>query len=220
MTVTVDTSQFSAMCRELAKKLQAPPERVLREEIGRVLSRAIELTPAADKSKIEAHSRNAVATLQPAGLYAPKRPGRRHLKKGRVLYDLNKFRYPNALWQAILTARAADLKKRIKARGLAKQSWLRIAMLQAFPVDAPGYVRSAVATTGKQYPQDEKVDVARSNGNYSYTIENSQPTINAIDGEIILARAVNGRVSYFLKNIEKEVFTDLKKIATKYPGVT
>lgn len=220
MNVTVDTSQFSAMCRELARKAQVPPDRALREEIGKVLSRAIELTPAADKSKIEAHSRTATATLQPASLYAPKRPARRHLQKGRVLYSLTKFRYPDALWTKITAARAADVKKRIAARGLAKQSWYRIALLQAFPVDAPSYVRSAVATSGKQYPEDEKVDVERGNASYTYTIRNSQPTINVIDGEIILARAVNGRVQYFLKNIEKDVFTDLKKIATKYPGVT
>ncbi len=218
VTGEVDTTDFSAMCSELSAKLGAPIETVLREEVGRVLSKTVENTDAADADKIRRHSEQATNSLQPASLYAPKRTGRRHLKGGKVLYRLS-WRYPDALWSAIKTRRAIDLGKRLKARGLAKRSWYRLGQLLGVKVDAPAYVKKAVAMTGKIYPEDERATVKRSEGEITFIIENAQPTVNAINGEQALQSAIDGRVSYFVINTINDVFEDLSKAAKKYPGI-
>ena len=218
MSGDVDTTDFNAMCDDLAAILKQPPEKVLREEVGRVLSKTIENTDAADADKIRQHSMNAAASLQSATLYTPKNPGRRHLKKGRVLYNLS-WRYPSQLWSAIQVRRAIDLNKRLAARGLAKRSWLRIGQLLSVPVDAPAYVKKAIARSGKIYPEDERATITRTEGGVTFTIENAQPTVNAINGESAIQRAMDGRVSFFVTNIEKGVFDSLATAAKKYPGV-
>jgi hypothetical protein len=214
----VDTTDFNAMCDDLAAILKQPPEKVLREEVGRVLSKTIENTDAADADKIRQHSQQATASLQSASLYAPKNAGRRHLKGGRVLYNLS-WRYPNQLWSAIQVKRAQDVARRLAARGLAKRSWLRIGQLLSVPVDAPAYVKKAIAMTGKIYSGDERATIARTDGGVTFTIENAQPTVNAINGDSALQRAIDGRTTFFVTNMEKGVFGSLETAAKKYPGV-
>jgi hypothetical protein len=219
MTITIDASLFTAMCRELADKAKAPDDEVLREETGRVLSRAVQLTPAASVQGITGHSGRALFSLQAATLYSPQRPQRRNLRGSRVMYKLTN-RYPDQLWAKLTDARNQDLKKRLAARGLAKQSWWKIGKLLGLDVDAPAYVQQAVAKTGKDYPQDESARTIREDGRIGYEGENSQPTINAIGGAEILENAMAGRIDFFLANMKKGVFDSMDEIARKYPGVT
>src|SRR5215472_14232018 len=165
------------MCDELARRLGEPPEEILKEEVGKVLEKAIEDTPAMNVGMLRAKSDAARFTQQPATMYQPRYKVRRHLRKGnKVIYDLRR-RYPNQLWAKITEARKADLKKRIAARGLAKQSWLKIADMLGISVRAPSYVEQALPSTGKTY-EDERVQVDSGKGRLSYHIENSQPTVN------------------------------------------
>lgn len=216
--IDVDTSLFTQMCRELAQRCDKPPETALREETGKIFTQTIRNTDAADIGKIKRRSEQARFALQPTTLYSPRNPGRRHLKSGRVAYNLA-YHYPNALWRAIQQARAKDLEERIAARGLAKRSWFIIAELLGLAVEAPGYVKAAKPRGGREYPQDEKVRVIRESGLMGYEFENSQPTVNAIHGEVALQRAIDGRVQFFLKNVSKDVFDSLAAVAKKYPGM-
>ena len=218
MTIEVDTSAFDGMCYELARMAGSPPTQALREEVGKVLSRAIELTPAASVEKISRQQQNQAYAMEPASLYTPKFPKRRNVRNGRVLYKLTN-RYPDTLWQKIQQARNKDIKKKIAARGLAKQSWWIIGNLLGLNVPAPAYVTRAIPTSGKTY-KDETARVDRQGAEVAYEFENSQPTINAIDGAKILQKAIDGRVNYFLTNVSREVFDKMESIAKKYPGVT
>jgi hypothetical protein len=218
MTIEVDTSAFDGMCYELAKMAGAPPDNALREEVGKVLSRAIELTPAASVDKIRRQQTNQAYAMEPATLYTPKNLHRRNVRNGRVLYKLTN-RYPDTLWQKIQQQRNKDLKKKLDARGLAKQSWWIIGNLLGLNVSAPAYVTRAVPSTGKRYA-DETANVDRQEGELAYEFENSQPTINAIEGAKILQQAINGRVNYFMANVSHDVFSKMETIAKKYPGVT
>lgn len=205
------------MCLDLAHKVDALPEDVMREEIGKVLEKTIENTAAADVSKIRQHSENARFTLMPATLYTPRGRRPRKLIGGKVLYDLTR-RYPPQLWAAIQKVRAVDLANRIAARGLAKQSWLRIAEKWGINVTVPGYVRKAVPTSKKQY-DDESARVTRMPNELTYELENSQPTVNAIGGAKALQSAVDGRTEFFHVNMAHGVFDDMANIAKKYPGI-
>jgi hypothetical protein len=218
MSITVDTSLFDTMCRELSTSLKVPYSDVLEAEVGKVLEKAIEDTPAANASAIRAHQESARYSLQPADLYSPRQPGRRKLKNGRVAYNMT-FRYPSFLWQEIQKARAVDIAKKIKARGLAKKSWLTIAAKLGLNVKAPGFVTTAVASTGKAYYDDVSGEKTGGAGDISIHIENSQPTINAIGGDEILQKAVDGREQYFVQNIAHGAFDSIDKIVKKYPGI-
>lgn len=202
MTGEVDTTDFNAMCDELSDILRVPPDQVVRNEVGRVLSKTIENTEAADVDKIRRHSEQA-----------------KYSRQNGKLYNLSRH-YPDKLWASIQLRRAIDLNKRIAARGLAKRSWYRIGQLLSVRVDAPAYVKKAIARTGKIYPEDERASIDKKDGSVSFTIENAQPTVNAINGEQALQSAIDGRTSYFVVNTMNGVFDDLSKAAKKYPGVT
>jgi hypothetical protein len=219
MEVTIDTTRFEEMCEALAAEIHVPIDNIVREELGRVLSKTIENTDAADVSKIKNKSENARLSMQRASIYQPQRPSRRKLVQGNfVLYDLS-HHYPDALWQAIQRSRAMDVAKRLKARGLAKQSWWLMGQKLGLTVDAPAYVKKAKATTGREYSEDEKVSQRVSSDEVSYTMDNYQPTVNAINGEEAIERAIDGRMGYFMENLRRGVFDNLERIALKYGGV-
>lgn len=215
MTLDVDTKDFDKMIGELAAVCSVPPDKVLREEVGRVLSQAIKNTTAADVASIKRHADQARYSLQPASLYAPKR--RRASRSGRLAYNLS-YRYPDRLWAAIQKARAIDLKRRIGARGLAKQSWYKLGLMLGLNVEAPAYVKRAVPRTGKTY-KDEATQVTQGKGNMAITIQTNQPTLTAIGGEVALQRAIDGRTKFFIQNVLHGVFEDMAARAKKYPGV-
>ena len=213
----IDTRQFEEMVKELSRRLDEPPMEVLREEVGKVLEKTIADTPAMDVGKTRRRFDAARFTAQPETLYEPKYRLRRHPKDNKVLYNLT-YRYPSQLWSAITEARTKDFKKKLAARGLAKQSWLKIGEMLGLGVKAPGYVMSAVPTTGKQY-SDEDAQIERKAGGINYHFENSQPTVIELNGERILQRAMDGRTLFFVNNLSRAVFDDLAQAAKKYPGV-
>jgi hypothetical protein len=217
ITWDVDTSQFDQMIAELSAVCQQPPDEVLREEVGKVLTQAVKNTKAADEADIKRHQATKTHSLQPATLYAAKRPGRRKLRGGKVLYNLS-FHYPDRLWASIARARMADLKKRIRARGLAKQSFYKLGLLLGLPVEAPDYVRKAVPRSGKTY-SDERASAVKGSGSNIITIETNQPTLVAIHGERALQQAIDGRSQFFYTNVARNVFDSMWSAAKKYPGL-
>jgi hypothetical protein len=218
----VDTSRINSMFREIARKVRVPPEEIMVYEIGKILQMWLSLVPAADVNKLRLSYEEAIFSAQPATLYTPK-SGRARVKltkRGFVTYFLLN-RYPDELWNAMSERRKASLLRRIAARGLAKQSVLQIADRLGVSISAPGYVRTALASTGKRYPENTSVQLRRRTGLLQITFENSQPTINQerVGGRAALQKAINGRVDYFLNNVARGVFDDVKNIAIRYPGM-
>jgi hypothetical protein len=218
---TIDTSRFNAMVRELGRKASVPPERALLYEVGKVIEGAMNFTPSAQVGRLRSRHDAALFSSQPASLYSPRR-GRSKAtltKNGFITYYLQN-RYPNALWNKIQAARKARLAAAIRARGLAKQSWLEIAKALGVTINVPGYVQSAIASTGQKY-SNVSVRLSRSNGRLQITIENSQPTVNLpqVGGARALQRAIDGRTRFFVQNLGREVFNDMAQIAKKYPGM-
>lgn len=215
--IQVDTRQLSESCVTLARLLEHPPEEVLIEEIGRVLTQAVKNTDAAEASSIKRHQQQRTHSSQSSNLYSPRRAGRRRLHNGRVLYNLS-WKYPNTLWTSIQAKRAQDLQRRLRARGLAKQSWVLLGEKLGASVDAPAYVRRAIATTGKTY-DNVSVNKRSSSGQVVIDTENSQPTVNRIGGAAALQRAIDGRKEYYYANVGHHVFTSMEKAAKRYPGI-
>lgn len=220
----VDTRNFEAACLALAKISGRSIEAVVNAELGKVIDRTIELTPAAQVNKIRSRHETAEFTAQPPDLYEPVTPeGREHrsiahrTSKGKILYYL-KNRYPNPLWGRIEHRRSESLRRQIGAIGLAKKSWWNIAKALGLPVKGGRFV-SALATTGKEYPENFSTSKSVRETDIAVAFINAQPTVNAIGGARALQAAINGRVKYFLYGVKKGAFDSMEKIARQYPGL-
>lgn len=220
MRAVVDTSKFNQMVREIARKAGVPSEEVLVHEVGKVLEQTIKNTKAATVSSIRATSENANFSMQPQDLYTPKNPreGVTITKGGFIPYYLRN-RYPNTLWGRIVARRKASLQAKLRARGLAKRSWVEIARKLGLHLSFPGYVSTAVPSTGKEHPENTLVKVQRQKGKLQIAFQNSQPTVNKIGGGRALQAAIDGRYKYFLGQMALGTFNQIATIAKKYPGI-
>ena len=223
----IDTSVFDQCVRELSRYSGVPQQKVVDAEFERVISAAIRFTPAAKASSIREYADAAWFSAQPPELYEPataaglrKRQIARRTKSGKLRYGLEN-KYPEQLWQAIAAARKASLQRRLKARGLAKRSWLRIARVLGLNPEAPGFVEKAKPRIGRDYPEDASAQRQSIHGRYGISARNAYPLIDvpAVNGRSALQRAINGRVKYFQDSLRTGVFSDLAKIAKRYPGI-
>lgn len=220
----VNTKGFEAACLALAKVSGRSMEEVVTAELGKVIDRTIELTPAAKVSVLRERFETAQFTAQNPSLYAPATPaglrGREKAKltkNGKILYYL-KNRYPSTLWNTIAEKRKESFLRKLHAVGLAKKSWWNIAQALGLPVKSGRFV-SALAVTGKEYPQNFQTSKSVRETDIAVAFINAQPTVNAIGGARALQTAINGRVKYFLYSVEKGVFDSMDKIARQYPGL-
>lgn len=219
--LVVDTTRFNQMVREISRRANVPDEETLTHEVGKVLEQTIRNTKSATVSSIRASSENAKVTMQPEELYTPRSPriGVKVTRTGSIAYWLGN-RYPNDLWSRIVSRRKASLVDRLKARGLARRSWLDIAKKLGLTINFPGYVAIAIPRTGKEHPENTRVQLQKQSGKLQISFQNSQPTVNRIGGNAALQAAINGRYKFFLTQMAKGTFNDIAKIAKKYPGMT
>lgn len=224
-TFRVDTTKFNAMLAQLSSKVAgANYADVVAAEVGKVLEATIKYTPALKVEKVRQRYDSAEYTQQLPSLYTPtSKSGQRYRSKvklsksGAIKYYLGN-RYPAQLWARIAAARKKRLQRVLRARGLAKRSWLALAEQLGLSIKAPQYVARAQAVTGKTY-QDTSVKAVANRKQAYVTLTNSQPTVNAIGGGRALQRAIDGRVKYFERSVQLRVFDDMKKVAKQYPGI-
>lgn len=224
---SVATRSFSQMCRQLSRMSAVPYKQVLTHEVGRVIEKALDYTPAAKRPPIIEKWATAAFSAQPATLYTPQtaagRAGRaraRKVKGGKLLYFLFN-RYPDALHAQIENRRLASLKRTLAAIGIAKKSWLQLAQQLGVAIKAPAFVRKAIARTGLEYPENTSVKVQESDKAIMITTTNAQPTVNlpTVGGYRAFVAAIAGREKFFSKNIKLRVFNDIARIARQYPGM-
>lgn len=203
MTVNIDTTGFDRAIRDIARLSGASVEKVVAAESEKVLESAIRSTPAARAGRIRASHRT-----------------RTHVRHEGKTYNL-KWRVPTAVWSAIQAKRKRSLRARLAARGLAKQSWLKLAHAEGLRASAPGFVSKAVASTGKEYPGNFSAARLGRGGTFGIRFKNAQPTVQtpSVRGRRIIAKAIAGRRKFFERNLREGVFSDLKAIRFKYPGV-
>ena len=111
-----------------------------------------------------------------------------------------------------------QMQELLKRRGLSKQSWLAIGNKLGLSLDAPAYVKKA-QVKGKLYDQQVSVSEKKVNGLFTLILENSMFATIASRGRYALIKAINGRASYFRRNLKRDVFNKVSSIATKYPGL-
>lgn len=111
----------------------------------------------------------------------------------------------------------------LKARGLAKQSWLQIghSLGIAATLGAPGFVAKATPSNGRRYQNGTAVQEASGDA-FTITGRNDSNLITHFrrpSGWGIIERAIQMRVKAFHDDMERGVFADVKRRAQRYPGV-
>lgn len=217
--VKVDTRAFVQMTRELARRAGVPDETALVAEVGKVLEGAIRNTKAGSKAKIASRFKNATFSAQPASMYSPKsgRSGVTTTKGGFIPYFLRN-RYPDALWSAMTERRNKSFFAKVAAIGLSKKSWYEIGRRLGLTLKGGTFVK-AIASTGKEYPENTATKIERQKSRLQVSIFNSQPTVNATGGERALQAAIDGRAKFFLANIALKTFEKAANVAKQYPGI-
>lgn len=165
-------------------------------------------------------------------------------KKGKPWKGSGKpMRFPNQIW-ALANAMIAEANakgvrslkdkisvankqaKKIKGRGLAKQSWSQIATAVGITLDMPAYSISAVTQSGKSVVNGT-AEFMEDSASFVIAIKNKYPLLNGeakkpsskLDGESILKRAIAARVKAFAIAVQKGVFEDAKGIVSRYGGL-
>jgi hypothetical protein len=133
-------------------------------------------------------------------------------------YRIATWRLPDPLWREIYARRKERLQTKLQSRGLARQSWIHVAASFGRQISAPGFVSSA-NYRGRQYPIDGSSTEQGSGNDYALTIVNSSPIVQGAGGRSALLAAMQGRVSYFQRNMETRAFANLASRAKKYPGI-
>lgn len=112
----------------------------------------------------------------------------------------------------------SEMQELLGRRGLAKQSWLAIGQKIGLMVDSPAYVKNA-KVKGELYDQKVKVSEKKVGGLFTIILQNSMKTTVASRGRMAIIKAINGRTSYFKKNLRSGVFNKVATLARKYPGL-
>jgi hypothetical protein len=129
------------------------------------------------------------------------------------------WRLPDTTWAQIEAYRQQRANIKLAARGLSKQTWLHLARALRPVLNAiPAYV-AAANFKGQQYPQDVSTTEGSTPAGYILTLLNSSPVVQYAGGEWALLGAMQGRISYFRRNLQHRAFETLESRARKYPGI-
>lgn len=110
----------------------------------------------------------------------------------------------------------------IATRGLAKQSWLHLAVALNMFINVPGYVYEARTLRGKVPLINARATQQFGEGPIGFIeINNRSPSANnrGSGGRGALNGAIRGRINFFNRNLREGAFRKASDIARAYPGV-
>lgn len=197
----VDLTVFNNMLIDLAKNTGQSKAAVIDAEATAILNKTISKVPAANVARIRAY-------------YAE----REYVTYEKTRYFL-KNRYPDYLWKELQTYLKQRMNQRIAGRGLAKQSFLKIGQQLRLPVEAPDYVHVATARGRPVYQQVLGTRKSTGPANAALRIYNASPLNRWVQARVAIMSAIGGRINFFVTNLKKGVFDDMRKVAAKYPGL-
>tara|TARA_R110002020_G_scaffold198070_4_gene399202 strand:- start:861 stop:1709 length:849 start_codon:yes stop_codon:yes gene_type:complete len=245
--VTLDSSQFEAVLRELAQQGGGmwTLDQVVRSEASSILAKALQQTGVSTAWRVKAKytykdtgkgSDNAftIPFVRLNGRKVRVRSIKKHgvqvqQKKGWV-WKPNKI---NPEWK-LLQAELKRLHKRAKGRkGLAKATWLRIQQTARLPPltspKPPAYAYTALAGFTSRLKSasggKEIAVVGRKASVYYIQIRNYSTTAMAPKhkkgpgGYGAFKKAMRGRVDFFNYSLAKGAFKDTQKMLERYPGI-
>lgn len=244
-TITLDASHFNDAMRELSRISGKDFADVIRHEAVSVLKRAALWEKIANIQDIK-------KAVQAKFRYGWGEEGR----TWRVLISPNndaiwvmdlisgkkypvtsqkavRTKLPDSAWanySALASDRAflqsGEERKRIGARGLARQSWVQIADAIGVDIESvpPGgsaqsaLARRAIAVNGRSYLNGRAIQEAAQDA-FLLTLVNESPIVIKRDGAGRMQRAIDARTTAFNIALRKGVFQNVKARAQRYPGI-
>lgn len=246
--IDIDTRKFNAMVADLTKRLGLTREEIIRNEATAVLDKCIARTARGNEQLIRENAgtsraylrsfaRNGFVINGKGQIFYKLRNGRwllvarMDLASGVVTTHHTGAKPASRNLQtraiqiasAVMAGRKDYAEVAIKAIGLAIQSWVQSAQDLNLPIKTTRGSTSAIATTGVRYTNGTAI-ARRSFGKYGIEIRNTLPYNmfrlgKATSMQYVLRGAVNGRVAYLNRNINKGVFDDMSAVAKRYPGL-
>lgn len=201
--VEIDTRNFNRMVKDLAFIKGKDLQEVIRGEAKAILEKSIRTTKAAKVSTI----RNRVNKSD-------------FVKHNGKIYN-TRHRLPNTIWKGIKETRKKRLARKLAARGTAKGTYYTIARQLRLNVNAPAYVaKAAKATRAKMGAALSGTETGTSR--FTITIRNASIVAMKYHagGFRAFTRALNGRVSYFRKQMQFGFKERAKKAAKGNAKVT
>jgi len=210
----LDAVKFRRLVLTLAKHARITPEEVIEAEAGKMMEAAVRFTKVAKTKDIRARML--------------KRFERRKFVKldGKRYYLEN--RYPDRVWKRVEDALGDEfnsledrIKKRVKRRGLAKQSWWLLGRKLGIDIKAPAYSKK-VQIEGVDLAGNVRFDRSGSGKRSVLTLINDSPSATSKGGKghDAIRKAFRGRLKYFERNMQEGVFRNLKTLSAAYPGIT
>jgi len=250
----IDTTNFNRAVRELSKISGKDYVTVMRSEAAAVAKSAATKTKKATQKKVAASAakyygsrdffNSGVVTINNGSKKAGTE-GRIWVIKGGKKYNINgQFRFPDALWNQLLSAYTqamsgrldeASLKKKIetfvkakkKAVNLAKQSFGMLAERASKSYKMPNAQANAKARTGNKFdpnsyqffkPVQNVQYLEEGKENFVITLINASKAANNKNakGGAALQQALDGRAKFFDMNLKKGVFNDAAERTKRY----
>jgi len=198
----VKIGDFNAAMREMRLRVgnAATMQQIIDYEVAKILEKAVQKTDTATASSI----RRSMGDKEWTTMDGKK-------------YKLAN-RYPNGVWSSINAKMKASLKRKLAARGLAKQSFYALGLRMGFDIQVPGFVKEAKTP---KHVNAENVNVERISrqGEYGLIIENHSPILRWAEGKQAFFSALAGRIGFFRANVKRGVFDSMASVAKKYPGL-
>jgi len=208
LTLEVEVDRFNRCLADMQKALGSTRnmQEVVDHEVGRIVNQAIKKTK---KATIRSIRRSQLETRPPWRTY--------DIGNGMKKYNLEN-RYPDAVWARIQGRIKESLTLKYNARELARRVWVEVLNKLGQKVEATGQAQKAQS---KNFVAASAAGVERTRGegNYAVAIENSFGKNRWVGAAQALFGAIAGRRRFFLQNVAKGVFKDLKSVAAKYPGM-
>lgn len=207
LRLKVEVESFNRALRQMHQKLGETTDmrKIVDFEVGKIVNKAIIKTRK--------------ATIKSIKRSQEERPPWRtyDLGKGMKKYNLT-YHYPTTVWREIDRRLRESYFRKFKARELARRVWVEILNKLGQGIEASGQARTA-ESKGFNAAGAAGVQRSSTSGKYGVEIENSYGKNRWVGSAQALFAAVAGRRKYFLTNVAKGVFNDLKAIAAKYPGI-
>jgi hypothetical protein len=206
-SIEFDQKKLNQLFDDLEQQMGAVTfKNIVRGEAAAILLRAAQLTGKASKKKI----------LARAGLE----------KRARYLSQGGRWITRNA---KLLAKRKAVLAEKLRRIGGAKDGWLSIIRQMKLKPANANQAKGLTALMNKRRPMVDGKPIIHRNtggreiiqgkGSYAIEVRYGNPVGRWTRASPALRSAVNGRKSFFRKNLKEGVFFSARDIAKKYPGI-
>ena len=217
--VRYDYTNWNAMMTLLSKSAGVPVKKVIRHEMEKVLDKAIKLTPQAKKTNITKRWTIKGSVAQHKGENPPEQIPELVVKfqhNGETIEPRKAIHDMDSL-PRVKSIMADEKKARYDRIGLCRSSWLWVA--KKFKLASPATSKGAENAFQKNSWYGSKIIVKEygTDDEYSMKFEiNGKALFLGGKGRKALSTALDGRIKFCEKNIQKGVLEDPVKFASKY----